>query len=49
MRYLKPEIQRLSAASQAVQGSPDKSLQLFPDIMNPHSNVATSAAYEADE
>ncbi|HEV2615162.1 MAG TPA: hypothetical protein VGU63_00985 [Candidatus Acidoferrales bacterium] len=49
MRYERPEINQSPAASEVIRGSGDKSLQLFPDIMNPHSNVATTAAYEADE
>jgi len=48
MRYQEPVINRLGEASQVIQGSMNKTVPLAPDA--PRSgNVATSAAYEADE
>lgn len=46
MKYAKPEITALAAATEAVQSSDVKQEQMYLD----HSNIlATTAAYEADE
>lgn len=48
VKYSKPEISFLAVASQAIQGSSDKTIQAAPEVLN-GPIVASQFAYEADE
>ncbi len=49
MKYSKPEITFVAAASGAIQGNLTKADPEFPDINYPDQAVCSPAAYEADE